>query len=68
MSKSLRTAIDQKCKDCIYDSAVPMNWKKQVTLCTSYDCGLFEVRSTSKSTSEAFVKLLMDPTAPLPGE
>ena len=68
MSKSLRVAIDEKCKDCIYDSAVPMNWKKQVTLCTSYDCGLFEVRSISESKSEAFVKLLMDPTAPLPGE
>jgi hypothetical protein len=65
---SLRKAIDDKCKDCIYDSAVPMNWKKQVTLCTSTDCSLHPVRPISRSKAESFVKLQNDPRAPLDAE
>ena len=27
---SLRKAIDQKCKDCTYDSTAPGTWRQQV--------------------------------------
>lgn len=45
---SLRTAINNKCKECIYDPlAGAGTWKQQVEACTSKTCPLFEVRPTS---------------------
>lgn len=41
---SLRTAIDQHCKQCIYDNLCPGTWRQQVTLCTAKECALWEVR------------------------
>lgn len=46
---SLRQAINDKCRDCIYDPLAPGNWRQQVTLCTSTECPLYRVRPTSRS-------------------
>jgi len=47
--KSLRTAIDEKCRDCIFDPAAVGNWRQQVTLCSVYSCPLWEVRPVSRA-------------------
>lgn len=45
---SLRSAIDAKCRQCIYDPQ-PGNgtWRQQVEDCTATECALYEVRPTS---------------------
>jgi len=45
---SLRNAVNQMCKHCIYDDASPGNWRQQVTACTSPKCPLFPHKPTSK--------------------
>ena len=43
--KSLRAAIDAKCKECIYDPyGGAGTWRQQVAHCTSPRCPLFDVR------------------------
>jgi len=46
MSKriSLRKCINDKCKECIYDSYSPGTWRQQVAECTSPECPLYGVR------------------------
>ena len=45
VKRSLRSAINGKCKSCIYDPiAGGGSWKKQVASCTSPSCELFDVR------------------------
>lgn len=39
--ESLRAAINDKCRDCIYDSSAPGTWRQQVTLCSSASCPLW---------------------------
>ena len=48
--KSLRSAINQTCRDCIYDEYAKGegNWRQQVAKCTVSKCGLYEVRPMSK--------------------
>ncbi len=51
MRLSLRKAINDKCKDCIYD---PMykgagTWKQQIEGCRCKDCPLWQVRPMSAS-------------------
>ena len=47
--RSLRSAINAKCKDCIYDPIAEGGaWRQQVTECSSSTCPLFDVRPTSK--------------------
>ena len=41
---SLRKAIDEHCKSCIYDSLAPGTWRKQVEECTVTVCKLYPVR------------------------
>ena len=41
---SLRKAINDKCKECIYDSYSPGTWRQQTSECTSYSCALFPHR------------------------
>lgn len=42
---SLKKAIAAKCKDCIYDPALPGSWLSQVEACTSVkSCALWLVR------------------------
>lgn len=45
---SLRKAIDNKCKECIFDNMHEGTWKQQVTECTSYTCPLYPVRPKTK--------------------
>ena len=41
---SLRNAINQKCKDCIYDPEVEGGWIQQVSQCDLSACSLWEHR------------------------
>ena len=41
---SLRKCINEKCRDCIYDSIVPGTWRQQGILCSVKSCALFDVR------------------------
>lgn len=38
---SLRTAINAKCKDCIYDRLAGGTWRRQVEACTATTCPLY---------------------------
>lgn len=51
---SLRKAINDKCKECIYDPGVPGNgtWRKQVDNCTATNCPLYIVRPVSSGGDE----------------
>ena len=46
---SLRKPVDEKCKDCIYDSAVPGTWRQQVSLCTIKTCSFWGIRAKPTS-------------------
>jgi hypothetical protein len=48
---SLRKAVNDMCKTCIYDPNAGGTWLQQVTACTAGEkgCPLFVVRPTSKS-------------------
>ena len=46
---SLRKAINDKCKECIYDKMGEGNWRQQVEACTSPSCPLFPVRPKSSA-------------------
>jgi len=52
---SLRKAINDHCKDCIYDNLAAGTWLQQVTICSSNDCPLFDVRPQSKSAIPNYV-------------
>lgn len=41
---SLKKCIENKCKDCTYDNAVPGSWRHQVEECRVFSCALWEVR------------------------
>lgn len=42
---SMRSAINRKCKECIYDPIGGNGtWRQQVEGCTSYSCPLFDLR------------------------
>ena len=43
----LRSRINAKCCECIYDPYQPGTWRKQVELCTAPTCPLFDVRPMS---------------------
>ena len=46
---SLRKAINDKCRECIYDPLSGLgNWRQQVTACQITDCPLHPVRPRSK--------------------
>lgn len=45
-------AINEKCKDCIYDPAVSGTWREQVELCTSEkSCALWPYRPITVATN-----------------
>ena len=48
--KSLRSAINQTCRDCIYDEHAKGagNWRQQIQACPVITCELYEVRPVSK--------------------
>jgi hypothetical protein len=45
---SLRQAINEKCRECIYDSNCTGNWRQQIAACTDPKCPLFPYRPQSK--------------------
>ena len=47
--KSLRKAIDQNCRSCVYDNLAAGTWRQQVTLCSVKSCALYEVRPKTSS-------------------
>ena len=47
---SLKKCIEQKCKDCTYDSAAPGSWRFQVEECRVRSCALWEVRPITMET------------------
>ena len=52
MARSLRAAINAKCKECIYDpGSGGGTWRQQVEACTSPKCPLYPVRPVSEGYS-----------------
>ncbi len=49
--RSMRAAINAKCRDCIYDSSSAGTWRQQVEACTMPDCALFLYRPVSEANS-----------------
>lgn len=50
MSNGFRTAINAKCKECIYDPhGCRGTWREQVQNCTSYNCPLWPLRPTTQA-------------------
>lgn len=45
---SLRSAIDDKCRDCIFDPRAPGRWREQVAACEIDGCPLWTVRPRSR--------------------
>ena len=44
-------AINEKCKDCIYDHKAPGTWREQVEACTSeHTCALWPYRPITVAT------------------
>ena len=41
---SLRKRINEKCKDCMYDSLAVGTWRQQVSLCSVNLCPLWSIR------------------------
>lgn len=53
MAVSLRKAINEKCRDCIYDKHSGLGaWRQQVEACTAKTCPLWPARPRSSSTKE----------------
>lgn len=48
-SVSLRNAIDENCRNCIYDDKAEGTWRQQVTLCSVTSCAIYPVRPVTKS-------------------
>ncbi len=44
---SLRAAVNEKCRECIYDPIAAGAWRAQVEACPSRACPLWEVRPVS---------------------
>jgi hypothetical protein len=47
---SLKKCIENKCKDCTYDSCAPGSWRFQVEECRVRSCPLWEVRPITMET------------------
>ena len=44
---SMRKAINDMCKDCIFDQVAGGSWRQQVAACTSPECPLWRLRPVS---------------------
>ncbi|MBE9397110.1 hypothetical protein IOQ59_07525 [Pontibacterium sp. N1Y112] len=49
---SLRKAIDDKCKECIYCPLSKGTWRQQVADCASTQCPLYDVRPKSNAKKQ----------------
>lgn len=45
---SLRKAINDKCRDCIYNQSNLGNFRQQVSMCPQIECSLWVVRPVSQ--------------------
>ena len=55
MSKNLRKAIDNMCKDCTYDELDKGTWRQQVAACTTKTCPLHSVRPVSAKNNTTYL-------------
>ena len=57
----LRSAINDKCKDCIYDPCAGGSWREQVTMCSAIDCPLWSVRPriSARASKKQVAKLVL---------
>ena len=46
----MRAAINEKCKDCIYDELQPGTWRKQVANCKDSECPIYVYRPLDSVT------------------
>ena len=46
--RSMRRAIDEKCRDCCFDPLDDGNWRQQVGACEITTCALWEFRPRSR--------------------
>ena len=44
-----QTAINEKCKECLYDPEVEGTWRMQVEACELTACALYPYRPVSRS-------------------
>lgn len=51
--RSLRNAVDAKCKDCVYDKAERGTWREQVAGCGVPSCPLHAVRPVPRKCMSA---------------
>lgn len=49
MKLSLRNAINEMCKECLFDPLEPGSWTAQVGGCTAKRCPLYKVRPGQRS-------------------
>ncbi len=47
---SRKKAIDNFCRECIYDAKAEGTWRKQIEDCTAPKCPLFEYRPVTTGT------------------
>ena len=55
MTKSLRKAINEMCKDCSYDKYDKGTWRQQVAACTINVCPLHEVRPINENYDNTYL-------------
>lgn len=55
MKKSLRSAVNETCKSCSYDSSARGTWRQQITLCSVKSCPLWPHRPITSSGIPASV-------------
>ena len=54
---SLRKALNNKCRECIYDpKGCAGTWRQQVEACTAPSCPLYPVRPISKPRKRVWVE------------
>jgi hypothetical protein len=47
-----RKAVNDNCKNCIYDSAESGTWRQQVERCTVTSCALYPIRPVTETYQE----------------
>lgn len=58
---SMRKAINEKCRDCIYDRCAPGTWRQQVQNCAISTCSLWVYRpKPAKGRGESSVQKTAD--------
>lgn len=62
---SRQKAINEKCRDCIYDPLAPGNWRQQTGACTIKTCPLWPYRPVSRprgDTCQRTAKIVAEST------